>query len=214
VSRVLVLAPHPDDESIGCGGSLALHASRGDAVRVVLLTSGEQGGHGVPPAEAGAVREREAAAACAVLGVERPDFWRQPDGALRASERLIGRLSALLHEWRPSLVYAPHRAEAHPDHRAASDLLAAVLLKATEHPQVRLYEIWTPLQRFDEVIDITEVIDTKVQAIRAHETQCRVMRFDDAARALNRYRGEMHSWPGGEYAEVFAAFSGDRGGPS
>ena len=66
------------------------------------------------------------------------------------------------------------------------------------------YEIWTPLRRLDEIVDITPYLATKLKAIAAYATQCRVMDFVSAARALARYRGEMHSWPGGEYAEVFA----------
>ena len=57
---ILVIRPHPDDETIGCGGALCWHLTEGDAVRVVFLTSGEKGGHGRP--EAGKV----AASGCQV----------------------------------------------------------------------------------------------------------------------------------------------------
>jgi LmbE family N-acetylglucosaminyl deacetylase len=66
-----------------------------------------------------------------------------------------------------------------------------------------MYEVWTPLQKMDDIIDISPYVSDKVAAIRAHKSQCDIMRFDEAALALNRFRGEMHSWPGGDYAEVF-----------
>jgi len=65
------------------------------------------------------------------------------------------------------------------------------------------FEVWTPLQRIDHIVDVSRHIKVKIAAIRAYRSQCAVMRFDEALIALNRYRGEMHSWPGGDYAEVF-----------
>jgi LmbE family N-acetylglucosaminyl deacetylase len=67
-----------------------------------------------------------------------------------------------------------------------------------------MYEVWTPLQRMDEIVDISPYVETKLAAVRAHKSQCAVLRFDEAVQGLNRYRGEMHSWPGGDFAEVFA----------
>ena len=66
-----------------------------------------------------------------------------------------------------------------------------------------MYEVWTPLQIIDHIVDITPFIDIKLAAIKIYKSQCAVMNFEDAFFGLNRYRGEMHSWPGGEYAEVF-----------
>ena len=66
-----------------------------------------------------------------------------------------------------------------------------------------MFEVWTPMQRMDEVVDISPFIHVKLAAIRAHQSQCEVMRFDEAFLGLGRYRGAMHSWPGGDYAEIF-----------
>lgn len=203
--RVLVISPHPDDESIGCGGALRKHVVDGDEVRVVYLTSGEKGGHGRPPDETARVREAEAAAAAEILGLAGIEFWRQPDGDVRATPELAARLRELLAAFRPHHVYVPHDREMHPDHRAAVAVLRVALesIPSRERPGVLMFEVWTPLESFDHVEDISEVIAVKVAAIRAHATQCDVMKFDEAVLGLNRYRGEMHSWPGGDYAEVF-----------
>src|SRR5258706_2559089 len=80
--NVLVIAPHPDDEVIGCGGALCRHADRGDRVSVVFLTSGELGLKRLPREEAWAIREREATAAAAELGIAALDFWHGPDWVL------------------------------------------------------------------------------------------------------------------------------------
>ena len=204
MARVLVLSPHPDDETIGCGGTLCSHVAGGDEVRVVFLTSGELGGHGARSEETGRRREGEAAAAARILGVRQLEFWRGPDGHLRAGEPVIRRLTGLLRQWRPQSVYTTHPGEMHPDHRAAPRLLSRALAAARlSRPDVWLFEIWTPLARMDRIVDITPWIETKLRALRAYESQCSVLRFDEAVAGLNRYRGEMHSWPGGDYAEVF-----------
>src|SRR5258708_39695959 len=89
--RVFVISPHPDDESIGCGGAIRGHVMCGASVRVVFLTSGEKGGHGRAAEETIRIREAEARAAAQDLGIERVEFWREPDGALRATNRLAPR---------------------------------------------------------------------------------------------------------------------------
>jgi LmbE family N-acetylglucosaminyl deacetylase len=200
---VLVISPHPDDESIGCGGTLRNHTLRGDEVLVMFLTSGEKGGHGRPVDETARIREQEAKAAADVLGIDGIEFWRQPDGAVRTTPELVTRLRELFGTFLPGVVYLPHEREMHPDHRAAVDLLRAALDAWAARPEVLMFEVWTSLERFDHVEDISEVVAAKIAAIRAHASQCAAMRFDEAMLGMNRYRGEMHSWPGGDYAEVF-----------
>jgi LmbE family N-acetylglucosaminyl deacetylase len=205
---VLVISPHPDDESVGCGGAIREHVSRGASVRVVFLTSGEQGGHGRSPDETIRIREAEARAAGKILGVEGMEFWRQPDGAFRATGVLVERLAGRLRAWRPQIVYVTHGREMHPDHRAACRLVRRALREfpAQARPCLFEFEVWTPLQRLDHILDVSRHIKTKLAAIRAHKSQCAAMSFDEALLGLNRYRGEMHSWPGGDYAEVFTVW--------
>ena len=202
--RVLVLSPHPDDEAIGCGGTLRGHVEQGDLVQVIFLTSGENGVRGLDPKETSRIRKKEAKAAAKVLGYCSLEFWREPDGALKLTRPLLKRMKEKLRIWKPALVYAPHPREMHPDHRATARLIRRATEETKSAAEVRLYEIWTPLQQLDHVQDISKQMEIKRAAIRAHQSQCAIMRVDESALALARYRGEMHSWPGGRYAEVFA----------
>ncbi len=148
--RVLVISPHPDDESFGCGGTIREHVTQGASVRVVFLTSGEKGGHGRNVDETIRIRESEARAAAKILGVDAIEFWREPDGSLRSNNGIVGRLRDALREWRPHLVYVPHAREMHPDHRAACRLVRRALRDGfpPAHPPTLLEdEVWTPLQR-------------------------------------------------------------------
>ncbi len=206
MARVLVVSPHPDDESIGCGGTLRKHVLQGDSVHIIFLTSGERGGHGRSPEETKRIREREAKRAAAILGVAHIEFWRERNGGLRVTDRLIRRLRAKLIAWKPAVLYVTHDREQHVEHRAAARLVRramAGLPRSAKKPRALMFEVWTPLQRMDEIVDISRYIKTKLAAIRAHKSQCDVVQFDEAFLGLSRYRGELHSWPGGDYAEIF-----------
>jgi N-acetylglucosamine malate deacetylase 1 len=203
MTSVLVVGAHPDDEAVGCGGTLRRHAREGDRIRALFFTSGEAGGHGI--GDPGQTREAEALEAAEILGIGEVQFWHEPDGALRARRDLVRRVADALGRTRATMVYAPHPRDDHTDHRAAAKIVRLAVAAAPRRVQVWHYEIWSPLQRIDHVVDISEVMEDKLRAICAYKSQCDVMRFDDAFRGLARYRGEMHSWPGGPYAEVFTS---------
>ncbi len=215
MNRVLVISPHPDDESIGCGGTVRRHVIAGDEVRVIFLTSGEKCGTGRDDAETARIREKEAKKAAAILGVAGIEFWRQPDGDVRARQDIVAQLRNYILAWNPKRIYVPHAREDHSDHRAAARIVKRALTGAAagrKTPAVLMYEVWTPLQRIDATVDISRYIKTKLSAIRAHKSQCGFQRFDDAALALNRYRGEMHSSSHAKYAETFMHASSSRNG--
>src|SRR5438105_3830268 len=156
------------------------------------------------PAETAAVREREAAAAAEILGIQKLEFWREPDGALRCASALAGKLAGVVREFAPDFIYTTHGGEAHDDHRAAMRLaLRAVRESRTAAPTLRLFEVWTPLQRFDAIEDISAFSDRKPRAVQCYASQLANMEFDTAALALNRYRGALHNDGGGDFAEAF-----------
>ena len=77
--NVLVIAPHPDDEAIGCGGTICLHTDRGDHVAEVFLTSGEFALKDLTREKAWAIRENEAQESAGILGITSVTFLRRPD---------------------------------------------------------------------------------------------------------------------------------------
>ena len=153
--EVLAVAPHADDEVLGCGGALALHAARGDSVRVLILTAGE-----------GDPRLEEARAAGAVLGVQVEGLGLQ-DGALAAELGLVERLDAAL-EGR-ALLYAPAPSETHPDHRAASMACAAAAARRTDLRVLAYGVNRTPLA--NRLLDVTGVAEQKEAALACHTSQ-------------------------------------------
>lgn len=204
--NVLIVAPHPDDDVIGMGGTMHQHLQNGDRVDVLYLTSGDAGGD----AE---TRESEARAAGRYLGMDDTPpatpfhFWNEPDGRLQARPDLIQSLVDMLQRLEIDLVYVTHEAESHNDHRAAARLVREALKQL---PALRCwtYEVWTPQTRVDRLVDISDHIHQKVPAIFMHESQVKQVLFAEAATALNRFRGELHNRPHGPYAEAFARMKG------
>lgn len=201
---VLVIAPHPDDEAIGCGGTIARLVAAGDAVEVAFLTSGERALPHLDADEARAVREREAGDAAATLGGARLTFLRLHDWTLeRDHERGVEAVAAAIERVAPDAVYAPHPGEWHPDHRAAAKItLAAAERCGLRSSALLAYEIWTPLSAFSVVEDIGEVMERKLDAIRCYASQNGHFDYVAAASGLGQYRGALAGRC--RYAEVFA----------
>lgn len=127
--RALVLAPHQDDEVLGCGGLVVQLVRRDGMVRVLFLTDGGGGSEVIADREAyRQVRRREAEAACRELGVAEVRFLDFTDGALEAARApLAAALADELVGWHPDLVLVPSPLEASADHRATFAALHDVL---------------------------------------------------------------------------------------
>ena len=173
--RVLILAPHPDDDVIGVGGTAALHVAQGDPVHVIVAFSGLEGDpeRRWEPQEYKALRRAEARAGGAHLGLESYEFWDYAEGhmpapfeVLKAAVHLGTRIEAAA----PDVIYCPWIGEHHLDHH--------VLARATRLALARLgftgtawgYEVWSPLIP-THVLDITAVWERKLAALREHKTQ-------------------------------------------
>jgi len=202
--RLLVLAPHPDDELIGCGGLVALHLREGRKVHVAVATDGAQAGDA-------AQRESESRAALALLGDVSIEFLRFPDRKLSGQRELDDRMAAILREWKPDLIAVPSPLEIHPDHialsRAFCDLIArdASLFADLAAARIAFYEVSAPL-RPNALVDITSVADAKYAAIDAHASQATLRDYTSYARGLNVWR-TMTLPPHVKFAEAYWTIS-------
>jgi LmbE family N-acetylglucosaminyl deacetylase len=206
---ILVVAPHPDDESIGCGGTICRHHRQGDRAQAVFLTSGERGITGSSPETARAIREAEARAAGELLFLDRLDFLRLPDLDVAGHiETGASQLCAILQALAPDVIYLPHPGEAHPDHQAALPLVRKALASfrvegggARLLPDLSVYEVWSPLTIHGWAEDISPFMRRKLAAVRCYRSQLECFRYDRAVRGLNQYRGCLAARC--RYAEVF-----------
>jgi len=175
---VLAVMAHPDDAELLCGGALAKSASRGERVGILDLTRGELGSRGTPE-----IRGREAERAAAILGVSERRNAGLADGRLENSGDARRVVVELLRDLRPRIVVTHWTASRHPDHRACAELTrdAAFLSGLSNYPAAGLRH--RPLKvvhatAFREdagppsfVVDVTDHIEQKLQAIAAYESQ-------------------------------------------
>ena len=213
MKRILVFAAHPDDDILGCGGSLAKHVELGNQVSVCYMTSGESGGLDHSKEELSRIREKEAKNAAEVIGFQDLTFLKNPDGYLRYDQGNLKKLVELIRDKQPHLVYVHHASDGHQDHRATFQLVNEALARASARlfqeyegapwstETVMTYEVWTPLSDFEYVEDVSAFIDKKVAALRKHESQMKNARYDEAFEGLARYRGALTGK--GKYCEVF-----------
>ena len=205
--RVLVVAPHPDDETLGCGGTMALLADGGASVTVITATDGEATrGSRLSPEETARQRRTEAQQAAAVAGAT-PRFLGLADGSLSEQMAdLIRGLRTAIVELEPEAVFAPWLLDGTSDHRAVAEALRGALAdRGTDGaPQIWGYEVWTALIP-NRIVDITSVIERKRAALAAHETAALALDLS-AGEGLGRWR-TMHSLGGRGWAEAFLASS-------
>jgi N-acetylglucosamine malate deacetylase 1 len=220
MSRVLVLAAHPDDEILGMGGTIAVHAvTRGDDVRIVCVTDGSSTQY---PGDA-ALRERkneEAKRAARELGVEDYVHLDLPDMRLDTLAHVdVNRVvEEQVRSCGAEVVYTPHP-DVNRDHAALFDSVA-VATRPTPGQVVRRVLTyaptssteWTPAARNWFVpnwfVDVTETLERKLAAFACHETERREYPHPRSERAL-RAHAELHGASVGcEYAEPFVLVRG------
>lgn len=226
--NVLCIAPHPDDEFIGPGGTLIRHARQGDAIRLVYVCSGINGdpdGHFDREIYPALRQEESRSAAGRWLRTEDLHFYGHPDsldtvgldrtfGDLPADpdekrrvliEGLAQNLGRHVREHRPRTVYYPWVGECHPDHWAVG---MAVTLLVEHEPalfrdaSVLGYEVWTTL-RPQMLVDTTSTHAEKLAAIRTFKTQMRYRDYALLVGGLNAHRAALSEDPAIAFAEAF-----------
>jgi len=201
--RPVVVAPHPDDELIGCGGTIVKHSAAGHPIHVVMATSGERSASfvGSDSGSARAQREGEALAGLSEVGVEadRVTFLRLREGELEGAD--MGPMARVLGALSPDLLYVPSPGDGHADHAATSRLVAACLTRLPTVRHVALYEVMTPVYP-TVVVDISEQVGPKLAGLQRYESALASVDFVHTSRGLAAYRS-VHCMHGRGHAEAF-----------
>lgn len=198
--RVLVVAPHPDDETLGCGGLIAQLVAAGSIVHTVFVTDGgasHPGSRAWPRSRLATLREREATEALEALGAgDSPrtflrlgDADMPPVGSAAYTEARDA-LADILGDLRPDLVVLPWRRDPHCDHRDGWRLAREALCQCAQDPPILEYAIWLdelgapgdfPIAgEVEEVrVDVGPAVTAKRSALAAHRSQISDLIDDD-----------------------------------
>ena len=210
--NVLVIAPHPDDEILGCGGTIAKHVENGHSVYVAIVTKGCE--PIFPPEQVIQVRN-ECEKADELLGVKETIFMDFPAAMLETVSRfeLNGAFIKLVQSIRPDIVYLPHRGDMQLDHKMVVDAAMVALRPKYNHVVKKIYAYetlsetgWDLPNTTNEFIpnsynNISEYLDKKIEALSMFESQVAEFpdaRSLDAVKALAMYRGATMSMKAAE----------------
>jgi LmbE family N-acetylglucosaminyl deacetylase len=227
VERVLVVVAHPDDIDFGAAGTIATWTDAGLEVAYCVITDGDAGGFdpAVPRNEIGGIRQAEQRAAAKAVGVDDVVFLGYPDGRLEVTLDLRRDISRVIRQKRPQriLLQSPERNweriyASHPDHLAAGEATMCAVYPDARNPFTHLelaeegLEAWTVGETWvmstganaNRYVDVTDVFDRKVEALRAHESQTSHMdNLENMLRTWLTFNATAAGYPEGRLAEAF-----------
>ena len=212
--KVLLLAAHPDDEVLGCGGTIIRHVEVGDSVTTCIVANRAYGHrYDLKLIE----KEKEACRrAKEILGYHQLVFLDLPDEQLDKSQiDLIVPLENVINEIRPDLVYAPHRGDLNQDHRSVFEAIRVACRPYNSHQvsMLRTYEVPSSSDQVSGVcewpfvpnyyVDISDVLDSKIAAMACYETESRLYPHPRSPDGLRVYAMKRGMEQGLHAAEAF-----------
>lgn len=192
--KILVIAPHPDDESVGCGGLLAKYSSQ---CEIWVLTDGRYGGS-EDEETVKKIRADEFRNEMNALGIEKYRNFDVYDLHLFEREDLL--INEDINRF--TKIFVSYRFDEHNDHEMAYKIIKRAMTENNVNAELYEYEVWTPLQRATHFLDISDVMDMKERIISFHQTQIKDTDYCRMMRSLAAYRAESIGIRGG-YVEWY-----------
>jgi N-acetylglucosamine malate deacetylase 1 len=200
---MLVVAPHQDDEAIGCGGALALQVRAGRQALVTILQDGSDD-HvdlGMARPDLAALRNEESRRAAAILGMAPPLFLGYPNLAAQAGQ-VTEELHRMIADRKVDAVFVPFVLDGHPDHRTANYILAGALRNIGWNVRVLGYEVWG-LTIPNVIVVIDDVIQQKLDMLSCFGFANKAVDYVNTTKGLNMYRSRLLGAGMCQYAECF-----------
>jgi LmbE family N-acetylglucosaminyl deacetylase len=207
--KVVCVGGHPDDPESSSAGTLARYSAVGHAVTVIYLTRGERGIREKGLDEAAKIRTAECEAACQIMGAK-PVFFGQIDGDTSVTKAHVDRMTKLLAEENPQVVFTHWPIDTHMDHQVASFLTIRACMNLSYRFALYFFEVNTGSQSQgffpNTYVNVTEVLEKKKQALLAHVSQDGQGVWRDHHEVIAAWRGRE---AGVKAAEAFVRFNRD-----
>lgn len=172
--KVLVIAPHQDDEAIGCGGTVHKHVKSGGKAAVIYCAGGSE------------ARKEEASLAAGILGFQSETFMNYKDDSLASQKAFAADLQNLIASNDPEILFVPFLLDNHSDHRAVNEALIKMEKNITNDFMVYAYPVWMPVYP-NVLIDISEEWEAKKKAINCYKSQTATRDYVKMSRSLGEY---------------------------
>lgn len=220
---MLVLCPHPDDELIGCGGTLAALIAQGAHVTIVHATDGSEAASlwHAPPEVRRTVRLEEARRVGERMGFASLVFWKEDNARFAEREDRVRELAAMLARLRPAFILTPFVTDIHPDHRVLTRMLARAIEAdpvAVADSVVLSYPVWSSVPA-NLTCDIGAWVGLQEQALLLYATAmkvddyvhfCQDRNYHDAVAVTGRpgFVESFHATPAGAFPALAATVEG------
>jgi len=185
--KLLILAPHPDDESIGCGGLLLKY---GKQVDIMVLTDGRYGNPEWSEEDTVKIRKKEFELAMKFIGINSYAFIEAEDSNLHKNFEKFKQIKKKLNNY--DYIIIPNPSDMHPDHMIVKYMLDKIIPLRFKG-KIVYYEIWSALSSPTHYIDISDIVNDKKDLINTYKSQIKHIDYASRILSLNNYRGILHN---------------------
>jgi LmbE family N-acetylglucosaminyl deacetylase len=184
-TRILVVAPHPDDESIGCGGLLLKYGPQCD---VLVLADGRKGYDSLDSVDEEylvQIRAQELQQATSIASVHQVFSLGIHDYMVAKNKTLVTSFDISKYD----VILTPNAQERHKDHCVVTKYFEKMRNRQNPGALLYEYEVWSPISAPTHILDISDVMDAKLSMVSQHRSQIKYVNYCAMAKGLNQYRG-------------------------
>lgn len=199
--KILVLTPHADDETLGCGGLLIKASQQKKDLLILLYSDNSNSILNENKDTIINIRFAEFENAMQSMNIKKYTSLNLSPNIFYPSRELVLKTEEIIKEFKPEIIILPSFIDNHEEHKILNIILSEALKRNNFQLDILLFEVWSAINP-NILFDITDVIDKKIEAIKCYESQLKYVNYIDTIIGLNRYRS-ITNIKGNGYCEGF-----------